>query len=122
MDRRLWELAAQELAAHTFARREAILLRIFERCLPVIRIEALGECWEWQGPTSGETGRGAGYGRFSFEGATAATHRTVWAVMHGPIPPRKQIDHKCQNRLCCNPDHLQIVTHRKNQLLKRNRP
>ena len=34
------------------------------------------------------------------------------------IPGKKQIDHRCNNRLCVNKDHLQMVTHRKNQQLR----
>ena len=95
-------------------RRIAILNAIFSRC----RQE--GTCLIWQGPTSGE-GRGGGYGRFSFEGVTSAVHRAVYATVHGPIPPKKQIDHECNNRLCCNPLHLKHMTHKKNQKLRDQR-
>lgn len=70
-------------------RREEIISRILAR----IDICNAG-CWNWQGPTSG-SGRGGGYGRMSLNGRTVA--------------------HKCANRLCCNPDHLELVTHRENQ-------
>lgn len=96
------------------ARRVAILQTIFARCT----IE--GECWVWGGPTSGG-GRGGGYGRFSFEGVTASVHRTVWACVNGPIPTRKQIDHSCNNRRCCNPAHLFMMTHKRNQRLRDER-
>jgi hypothetical protein len=26
-----------------------------------------------------------------------------------------QVDHLCNNRLCCNPEHLELVTHQENQ-------
>lgn len=71
-------------------------------------------CQLWTGPTSGN-GRGGGYGRMKLNGATVAVHRAMFVVVHGPIPPRKQIDHLCGNRLCCNPDHLEMVTHKENQ-------
>jgi hypothetical protein len=44
-----------------------------------------------------------------------ATHIVMWTVEHGPIPPRKQLDHLCRNRLCANADHLELVTHKQNQ-------
>jgi hypothetical protein len=72
-------------------------------------------CWTWPGPTSGESGRGKGYGRTCIDGGTVATHKAMWICEHGPIPPRKQLDHLCGNRLCCNPDHLELVTHKQNQ-------
>lgn len=96
------------------ARRLIILERIFSRCVWE------GECLVWQGSHSGN-GRGGDYGRFSFEGGTAAVHRVVWAAINGPIPPRKQIDHDCNNRRCCNPRHLALMTHKKNQKLRDQR-
>ncbi len=54
----------------------------------------------------------------SLDGATVAVHRVVWTHYNGYIPPKKQIDHRCENRLCCNPLHLQMVTHKRNQKFK----
>lgn len=95
-------------------RRSKMLRWILSRC------EKQGECLIWKGPTSGN-GRGGGYGRFSFEGTTSAVHRVIYEVVYGPIPPRKQVDHKCNNRLCCRPDHLQHMTHKRNQKLRDKR-
>lgn len=95
-------------------RKMALLRTIFSRC----RWE--GRCLVWQGPHSG-TGRGGSYGRFSFEGKTAAVHRVVYAAVFGPIPGHKQVDHECNNRLCCNPLHLRHMTHKKNQKLRDKR-
>lgn len=78
------------------------------------RVEPIGECWQWTGPTSGE-GRGGGYGRMSLDGQTVAVHIVMFTCVNGYIPGKKQIDHKCNNRLCCNPDHLEMVTHKQNQ-------
>lgn len=33
----------------------------------------------------------------------------------GYIPGNKQVDHLCNQRLCCNPQHLELVTHQTNQ-------
>ncbi|WP_188610276.1 HNH endonuclease signature motif containing protein [Chelatococcus reniformis] len=73
-------------------------------------------CWIWAGPTSGDSGRGAGYPRMSLDGGTMAVHKVHWICEYGPIPPRKQLDHRCRNRLCVRLDHLELVTHRQNQL------
>ena len=51
-------------------------------------------------------------------GATCAVHKVAWTNYHGYIPPRKQIDHKCNNRLCWREDHLGMVTHKRNQKLR----
>ncbi len=82
-------------------RREDILARIVARIL----VEPGGyetPCWIWQGPTSGD-GRGGGYARMWLDGQTVAVHRVVYTHFHGYVPGRRQIDHKCRNRMCLNP-------------------
>lgn len=93
-------------------RREKIIQKILSRCVWI------GDCLVWQGPTSGR-GRGGGYPRMSLDGQTVAVHRVVYTHFSGYIPGKKQIDHKCKNRLCCNPKHLELVTHLQNQRRKR---
>ncbi|WP_453971403.1 HNH endonuclease signature motif containing protein [Amorphus sp. MBR-141] len=39
----------------------------------------------------------------------------MFVLVNGPLPPRKQVDHRCNRRLCVNPDHLEMVTHLENQ-------
>lgn len=75
-------------------------------------------CWVWQGSTSGE-GRGGGYGRISINGHTCAVHRVVATAYFGYIPRKMTVDHVCNNRLCCNPDHLEVVSNLENQRRKR---
>ena len=77
-------------------------------------------CHLWTGPDSG-TGRGGGYGRMSLSGQTVAVHLVVYTHFYGYIPGKKQIDHKCNQRKCCNPAHLEMVTHLKNQRLRAKR-
>lgn len=99
-------------------RRQTIIDKIESRCV----IEDTGffidgqpsPCHLWNGPTSGN-GRGGGYGRMSLDGRTVAVHLVVYTHYHGYIPGNKQIDHLCNRRLCCNPQHLELVTHLKNQ-------
>lgn len=97
------------------SRRDAIWRRILSR-VQFVPNPALGTaCWIWQGPTSGDKGRGAGYGRMSLNGQTVAVHLVTFTHQHGYIPGKKQVDHVCRNRLCCNPAHLELVTPRQNQ-------
>jgi hypothetical protein len=94
-------------------RRASIKEKILRQCV----VDDGTGCWIWTGGTSG-SGRGGGYGRFRFDGGTMATHKAMWICEHGPVPPGKQLDHNCQpepNRLCCNPAHLELVTHLQNQ-------
>lgn len=51
----------------------------------------------------------------NLDGATVAVHIAMFVCENGPIPPRKQVDHKCRNRLCVRPTHLEMVTHKQNQ-------
>lgn len=93
---------------------------IFDKIMARVVINPNSGCWEWQGPTSGN-GRGGGYGRMCLDGQTVAVHIVMFCNFFGFIPGKKQIDHKCNNRICCNPDHLKMVTHKQNQKLRDKR-
>lgn len=97
------------------ARRDAISQKIMQRIKidPAITFEGT-PCWQWTGPTSGE-GRGGGYPRMCLDGQTVAVHRVMYINTFGYVPGKKQIDHKCRNRCCVNPAHLEKVTHKQNQ-------
>jgi hypothetical protein len=62
-------------------------------------------CWNWKGYVLN-----SGYGGYSGHLA----HRYFWEQVHGPIPPKMTIDHLCQNKLCVNPDHMEVVTNAEN--------
>lgn len=95
-------------------RRATIIERIYQR----VEVRDMGyagsPCHIWTGPDSG-SGRGGGYGRMSLNGQTVAVHLVVFTHFFGFIPGKKQIDHLCNNRLCCNPAHLEMVSHLRNQ-------
>lgn len=68
-------------------------------------------CWLWAGADSG-SGRGGEYGRVSYEGKTTAVHILMYERLFGKIKgKRKFLDHECRTRNCCNPEHLEPVTH-----------
>jgi hypothetical protein len=92
--------------------------RIREKIMARIVIDPVTGCWLWTGPTSGNSGRGAGYPRMSLGGQTVAVHIAMWTNEHGYIPGKKELDHVCRNRLCVRPDpeHLELVTRKRNIL------
>lgn len=49
-------------------------------------------------------------------GQTVAVHRVSFTNANGYIPGKKQIDHVCRNRRCVNPDHLEMVTAKRNAI------
>ena len=64
-------------------------------------------CWVWIGAVNN-----SGYG---YIGRSLA-HRRQYTDMIGPIPEGTVIDHLCENKLCVNPEHLQAVTQKENQI------
>ena len=54
--------------------------------------------------------------RILAENKTQYVHRVAWVIRNGDIPEGMVIDHLCRNTLCCNPDHLELVTQRTNAL------
>ena len=89
-------------------RRDHIAQRIFDN----VNVRDAGyetPCWVWTMADSGG-GRGGGYPRIKLNSRTCAAHIVSFVNVHGYVPANKQIDHKCRNRLCVNPDHLEMVS------------
>ena len=73
--------------------------------------KASNGCWVWKGVPNK-----SGYGGLKVNGKTVLAHRFGYEMLRGSIPEGMQIDHLCRNRLCVNPEHLEIVTSRVNTL------
>jgi hypothetical protein len=66
-------------------------------------------CWLW---TANQLPRG--YGQLKYKRRCSYSHRVVYEILVGPIPKGLHIDHLCRTPSCCNPDHLEPVTHLEN--------
>jgi hypothetical protein len=72
-------------------------------------------CLLWLGAITG--GPQGGYGQIrpvGGNGAPRRVHRVVWEDEHGPVPAGLVLDHLCEVRRCCEPMHLEPVTHAEN--------
>ena len=66
-------------------------------------------CWIWCGGLTS-----AGYGQIELGLGTTYVHRIVYELFKGIIPSELELDHLCRVTCCCNPDHLEPVTHLEN--------
>jgi hypothetical protein len=90
------------------ASADAIREKLWSCCSP----EPMSGCWLWI------KGKSAGYGKvwikISGKAVQFMAHRLNYTVCVGVIPEELDLDHKCRNPACINPDHLEPVPHREN--------
>lgn len=90
---------------------DSLIERFEAKCYP----EPNSGCWLWIGSI-----RSNGYGQI-FVGKKsdksnypAQAHRVSYTLFRGPIPKGMVLDHKCRNKVCVNPDHLDPVSNAEN--------
>jgi len=86
--------------------------------------QELSPCWIWTAGTHDK-----GYGRFwlgMIDGKRvwAYSHRISWEHFNGQrVPKGCIVDHKCNHKLCCNPEHLEPITNLENiERARKRRP
>lgn len=71
-------------------------------------------CWNWTGNLDKD-----GYGIFNKRDNGITTrfpaHRVAYYICKGKIDDGLVIRHMCDNKLCCNPNHLRVGTNKENQ-------
>lgn len=69
------------------------------------RVEKTEGCWLWKGAH-----RSGGYGSVIRNGRQVYAHRFAFEQTAGAIPEGYQVHHRCGNKLCVRPDHLELLT------------
>jgi hypothetical protein len=64
------------------------------------------DCWEWNGTICGSVNKKYGVIRDDYKQKKA--HRVSYEIHRGVIPDGQVVRHMCDNKLCVNPEHLQI--------------
>ena len=88
---------------------EKLLKKIYQN----VEVDEKTLCFKYTGGTNGKQ-----YGRMYHEKKSHGVHRLMYQVFFGEIPPNKEVHHTCSMRSCCNPAHLELLSHRMNVALQ----
>ncbi len=66
------------------------------------------QCWNWNKAKTN------GYGQITSNGKSYLAHRLAYELSNKELPDLLLVRHKCDNKSCCNPEHLELGTHSDN--------
>jgi hypothetical protein len=84
-----------------------------ERVMARVERDENTQCWIYTGSKNGQ-GYGVVQTGSTLDGTRCArlVHVVVWEeVNKSAVPEGKELDHTCRTRACCNPAHVEPVTH-----------
>lgn len=90
---------------------QSLTMKPSDRARLLALVEKTDSCWVWLGFIDKR-----GYGTFKVNDKTVRAHRASYAIFCGDLVPGLTINHKCSNRKCVNPDHIEQVTMAENNL------
>lgn len=85
--------------------------RYIDKFLGLISVHDDG-CWYWLACIATH-----GYGLFCGPEKLVLAHRFSYESFVGKIPKKLVVHHKCRNRRCVNPGHLEAITNKENVLM-----
>jgi hypothetical protein len=73
------------------------------------KVNKTSSCWWWTKYIGAH-----GYGLFRLQRKSLLAHVLAYTAIRGDIQEGFELDHICHHRSCCNPNHLELVTHKVN--------
>ena len=75
-----------------------------------VEIGEPSDCWPWIGGVTN------GYGAIKLNGQLTGAHRVAFILAYGQdaLPATLDVRHKCDNKRCVNPSHLEVGCHQEN--------
>lgn len=92
--------------------------KTFQDAWQLVKTDDPDKCWEWQGCVNN-----TGYGSMTVSQKAYSAHRIIYALTYPnsidfAAPKDKTLKqfilHKCDNRLCCNPNHMELGNYNDN--------
>jgi predicted DNA-binding protein YlxM (UPF0122 family) len=74
------------------------------------KVNRSGQCWTWETDLKGKDA----YPAVTIDGKRKTAHRAAYKLWNGNIPEGHVVRHKCDNKLCIRPAHLETGTHQEN--------